>query len=177
IIGDNPGTTLQHVVYPATAENYAASTRNGSVEVQKMLRDNFETCPSTKIVLLAYSEGANALGDALCGGGVLDVETVEPGQGLGLTLAVVAIILWGDTRFNTSETFAAGTAHQNGLFPRPANESCEYYAPRLQSYCDDNDMYCASGDSEEVHISYADRYNTKSLEFCELEIAEGKVDR
>jgi hypothetical protein len=49
----------------------------------------------------------------------------------------------GDPRFVTSESaFHVGTCTQNGLFPRPSDESLTQYASTLQSYCDAGKFVC-----------------------------------
>lgn len=61
--------TVEAISYPATAKNppYDESVRNGVKSVKEQLTDYVENCADARIVLLGYSQGAQIIGDALCG--------------------------------------------------------------------------------------------------------------
>jgi hypothetical protein len=44
--------------------------------------------------------------------------------------------MMGDPRFVKHKAYDRGTAKTSGVFPRPANMSCDFIADRIQSYCD-----------------------------------------
>jgi hypothetical protein len=66
----NPGVTFEPIVYPALymPADYPGSVRAGTLAVQGQLAAYVQRCPFSKIVLLGYSQGAQIIGDALCGG-------------------------------------------------------------------------------------------------------------
>lgn len=66
---DNPGTTQESVVYPATLINYASSSTMGTEALTAQLTSYVEKCEDSKVVLLGYSQGAQVVLDVLCGGG------------------------------------------------------------------------------------------------------------
>lgn len=68
--------TRESVTYPATLQNYASSSAQGTKAVTKQLTAYVNRCPDAKIVLLGYSQGAQIILDSLCGGG-------DPAEGLG----------------------------------------------------------------------------------------------
>ena len=57
------------VVYPAALSPYEPSVVKGDEAIKKELTEQVEKCPSQKIVLLGYSQGAQIVGDVLGGGG------------------------------------------------------------------------------------------------------------
>jgi acetylxylan esterase len=56
IIGANPGTTIEAVVYPATIDNYGTSSGNGTIAVTEMLSSFVQRCPNAKLAMLGYSQ-------------------------------------------------------------------------------------------------------------------------
>ncbi|GME29270.1 putative carbohydrate esterase family 5 protein [Neofusicoccum parvum] len=84
---------------------------------------------------------------------------------------VFAAIQMGDPRFVANKSFDAGNSTSDGLFPRPANLTCDSYASRIKSYCDEGDTYCASGNDTYIHITYLDRYTTNALDFVNDKLA------
>lgn len=69
IQNSNQGVTRDSVQYPATFQNYAISSAMGTSQLTKQLTAYTKDCPSVKVVLLGYSQGAHVLGDTMCGGG------------------------------------------------------------------------------------------------------------
>lgn len=68
IVQGNSGATKEAIDYPAQLQPYGPSVSAGVTAVKKQLSDYVAKCPDSKIVLLGYSQGANIIGDALCGG-------------------------------------------------------------------------------------------------------------
>lgn len=68
-----PGVVIGGVVYPAvlnftSLEVYGASEANGTTAVAAEVAAYTKKCPGVKIALMGYSQGAQVLQDALCGG-------------------------------------------------------------------------------------------------------------
>lgn len=78
IIRANPGATQEAIVYPALLSPYGPSVGNGTKAVQSQLTAYVQKCPNAKIVLLGYSQGAQIVGDALCGGDSAGSGPVTP---------------------------------------------------------------------------------------------------
>jgi acetylxylan esterase len=57
------------VDYPASVSSYAESTFAGTASLTYQLTEFVEKCPDSQIVLLGVSQGAQIIGDCLCGGG------------------------------------------------------------------------------------------------------------
>lgn len=65
-----PGSDLESVVYPASINNvqdYANSEHQGTLALTQLIQTYLAACPSAKIALLGYSQGAEVVGDVLCG--------------------------------------------------------------------------------------------------------------
>jgi len=48
---------------------------------------------------------------------------------------------------------------------RNETSTCLPYTDRWQAYCDDDDEFCDSGTSIDVHISYVNTYGDDVVEF------------
>jgi hypothetical protein len=149
--------------YPATLPNYHDSVATGAAAVKAELAERVARCPNQKIVLLGYSQGAQAVGDALGGGGLPGTRTPAVDPALGAHVA--AVILMGDPRHVPGQSFDAGSSTRNGQMPRPPVLSLNAYADRIQSYCDDGDPYCDRGSQPVVHLGYFQRYDTAATQF------------
>lgn len=62
-----PGSTVAAVDYPATFANYTTSEGIGAAGFASLTAKYAARCPGGKIALLGYSQGGQALMDALCG--------------------------------------------------------------------------------------------------------------
>jgi acetylxylan esterase len=63
-----PGATSEAVDYPAKLSPYPQSESAGTEAVRTQLTAYTQKCPKTKMVLMGYSQGADIVGSALCGG-------------------------------------------------------------------------------------------------------------
>ncbi|KDR82460.1 hypothetical protein GALMADRAFT_275674 [Galerina marginata CBS 339.88] len=155
------------VDYPATLTNYASSSAQGTQATITLLTNQAQACPSQKIVLVGYSQGAHIIGDAVAGGGgVAGLGAATPPVPASISNRVNAIIQMGDPRHIPGQSFDRGTAVLPGLFPRQANQ--QYSAtlqPRILSFCDFNDPFCASGVDVNVHLTYLDRDQNTAAQF------------
>lgn len=67
VVQQLPGSDIVSVDYPATLDNYQSSEALGVVAMTKLLTDYAARCPSSKIVMMGYSQGAQVAADVLCG--------------------------------------------------------------------------------------------------------------
>ena len=67
LVQDNSKQTVStdSVDYPATLNNYASSSAQGTSALKTQLTNQANRCPSQKIVLMGYSQGAHVVGDTL----------------------------------------------------------------------------------------------------------------
>ncbi|KDR80063.1 hypothetical protein GALMADRAFT_1177279 [Galerina marginata CBS 339.88] len=155
------------VSYPATLDNYASSSAQGTSATMALLNNQVTACPNQKIVLVGYSQGAHVIGDAVAGGGgVSGLGPATAPVAASVANKVVAIIQMGDPRHVPSQTFDRGTSTKAGVFPRAASQ--QYSAtlqPRILSFCDANDEFCDSGNSVQVHQTYLNRYQNTAAAF------------
>lgn len=154
------------VNYPASMSDpdYNDSVNNGSTTLVNMIESTIEAHPHAQIVLLGYSQGAQVVGDAICGageGGAVQITAVNTKY----IPNIKAVIWFGDPTHIVGEPFDVGTATQNGTWPRRTNSACTGYTSKIQSYCDYNDPYCASGNNATVHGTYLQDYGTQAAKF------------
>ncbi|MBN9612541.1 MAG: cutinase family protein [Actinobacteria bacterium] len=143
--------------------DYPADTdvRLGSTRAVRLLIDTLEVqtraCPVQRFVLLGYSQGALAIGDALAApgkrlvgeqAGKLTAETAQ---------RILAVVLYGDPRFLGTEPYDSGDfdPKMHGVIPRPAG-SLKDFELRLRDYCVAGDIVCQGGPElkEEGHVAY-----------------------
>ena len=156
------------VSYPATLNNYNSSSLQGINALKTQLTNLVNSCPSTKVVLMGYSQGAHVVADVLGGGqgGSLGTATAPISATIGSH--VVAVATFGDPRHVTNQPFNLGTSTRNGRFPRSAtqlNVLNSTYAGKIAAWCDANDTFCASGISLNVHLTYLNRYQNAAASF------------
>ena len=109
------------VSYPATLNNYNNSSLQGINALKTQLTNLVNSCPSTKVVLMGYSQGAHVVGDVLGGGQGGSLGTATPPIAANISSHVVAVATFGDPRHVASgPNFNAGTSTRNGRFPRSA---------------------------------------------------------
>lgn len=156
------------VDYPATAKNladYANSSGKGTAAVRGMLTDEVGRCPTQKIVMLGYSQGAHIIGDAIAGGAGGKLGPQTPPVPRNISEHVTAVIQFGDPRHMAGLPFDVGTSTHNGRFPRAADQSLMPFSRVIQSYCDADDLFCDSGNSLPVHRSYLRKYRDDATRF------------
>ncbi|KAJ7838175.1 cutinase [Mycena olivaceomarginata] len=150
--GSSHTVSRESVNYPATLTNYDSSESLGVTDMRNKLAAQARSCPSTKIVLMGYSQGAQVTGDTM----------VANGAGVN---QVAAVILMGDPAHVAGESFQKGTANnRNGLFPR-SDHGLEQFSAKIASFCDTGDEFCASGISLPVHLGYVQEYGSQAAAF------------
>ncbi|KAK3113999.1 hypothetical protein LTR53_008136 [Teratosphaeriaceae sp. CCFEE 6253] len=178
ILNAYPGSTAEAINYPAaggTNAAYASSVQAGVQAVTNQVSAYASKCPSTQLVLVGYSQGAQIEDDALCGGG-------DPNNGVTNTAATIAqynikAVIWaGDPRFTPGETFHVGSATVGGLTTlsfakRPSAITCGKYQNLIKSYCDASDPYCSNGNNAATHQGYGNEYGSQALAFVKTKLA------
>jgi acetylxylan esterase len=162
----------QAVNYPAALTPYEPSVTAGDAAIKKQLEEEASKCPSQKIVLLGYSQGAQIVGDVLGGGGgnppylgVGDGPKSSPASS-SATSHVVGVIQYGDPRRIPNQSFDVGNDKgATGIFPRLSSQSLSAFAPDIQSYCDTGDPFCAKGLNLEAHLDYVEKYDKTADKF------------
>jgi acetylxylan esterase len=156
------------VSYPATLNNYANSSLQGINALKTQLTNLVNSCPNTKVVLMGYSQGAHVVGDVLGGGQGGSLGATTAPVAASVSSHVVAVATFGDPRHVASgPNFNAGTSNRNGRFPRSGAQvsALNAFSPRIRSWCDANDTFCASGFSTNVHLTYLNRYQNAAASF------------
>lgn len=62
-----PGSDAVAVDYPASLIEYGDSVNAGVTDMTNLIETYVASCPDSKIVLLGYSQGAQVVGDTVCG--------------------------------------------------------------------------------------------------------------
>jgi hypothetical protein len=155
------------VNYPATLNNYNSSSLQGIQALTSQLTAEVQNCPSEKIVLLGYSQGAHVVLDVLGGGQGGSLGTAVPPISSSISSHVVAVATFGDPRHVPGQAFDLGTSRRNGLFPRSSTQLgvLSGFASKIEAFCDTNDQFCDSGFSTQVHLTYLDRDQNAAAQF------------
>lgn len=115
-----PGTTVQWVDYPAVLIPYDQSTDTGIRMTKDAIRTYADKCPNAKIVMLGYSQGAQVVGDVLCGGGgALGLGPLTEPLEEQYLRRVTAVVQMGDPRFVPNQDWDFGTAKTGGVRSSP----------------------------------------------------------
>ncbi|KAK3379435.1 cutinase-domain-containing protein [Lasiosphaeria ovina] len=163
-----PGATAEAITYPAAGgADYGASVAEGIGAVVAQTARFAARCPESIIVMHGYSQGAQIMDDAFCGGPDLPqlnssgVSLVSP----AVANNVAAIILMGNPRHVAGLPFNVGNATAGGFAARPAGFKCPEFEKRLQAYCDSPDPFCSNGTDPATHQGYGREYGRDALIF------------
>ncbi|KAL6861938.1 carbohydrate esterase family 5 protein [Trichoderma novae-zelandiae] len=173
IINAHPGTTAEAINYPACGGqaqcggiSYANSVVAGINAVVQAVTNFHNRCPSTKLVLVGYSQGGQIMDDALCGGG--DPAEGYPNTAVPLPAAAVsairAAIFMGDPRYVHGLAYNVGSCQAQGFAPRNVGFVCPS-GNKIKSYCDASDPYCCNGNNPNTHQGYGQEYGQQALAF------------
>ncbi|OLN83435.1 Acetylxylan esterase 2 [Colletotrichum chlorophyti] len=149
-----PGSVVTPLIYPAQLDPYPPSVAAGVANMTTLLSEQAQQCPNTKIVLMGYSQGAQVSLDTLCGTSDGPNFNTTQAQAPAVGSKVAAIVLFGDPTYIANQTFSKGTSKKNGIFPRQDFSQCQELTSRIASFCDDADLFCASGQNLTVHLGY-----------------------
>lgn len=129
---DGRSVGVYAVNYPAS-DNYLSSAANGSDDARAHIEDLVTGCPSTKMVLGGYSQGA----------AVTDLATAAmPPQ---IADRVAAVALFGTPSSAFSSMLAGG---------EPLPTTSPAYAAKTIDLCMDGDPICSAGANMLAHVSY-----------------------
>ncbi|KAG6014401.1 hypothetical protein E4U54_005381 [Claviceps lovelessii] len=161
------GTKIVALDYPATLSDplYADSVVNGTKALTKLISQHVKSCPKDKIAIMGYSQGAQVAMDTICGSDDSGFDKTAPIASDKVENHVVAIAVFGDPTYVANVTYDKGTSKKNGIFFRKNTDSCLKYANIISSWCDTGDIYCASGNSSEIHSEYFGKYGSDIVKF------------
>ncbi|KAM0334515.1 hypothetical protein ACHAQA_001544 [Verticillium albo-atrum] len=148
-----PGAVVTPLDYPAELNPYPPSVAAGVVAMTQLLQQQAAACPSTKLVVMGYSQGAQVALDTLCGSALSGFTPSAP-QAAAVGGSISSVILAGDPTFVPGQPSNRGTSQDPGIFQTRDVSQCGDIPAKTLSFCDTNDRFCASGDSLPVHLSY-----------------------
>ncbi|KAF7890719.1 hypothetical protein EAF00_009034 [Botryotinia globosa] len=173
------GATSEAINYPACGGqsscggvSYGNSVVAGVAAVAAAVNKYNTECPSTKLVLVGYSQGGQIMDDAFCGGGDTNnglTNTAIPIQASAINMIKAAIFM-GNPRYIYGLSYEVGTCRAHGFAPRPSGFSCPS-ASKIKSYCDAADPYCCTGSDANTHQGYGTEYGQQALTFVDAQLA------
>ncbi|KAL1306128.1 hypothetical protein AAFC00_004242 [Neodothiora populina] len=169
-----PGSDAVPVDYPATLIEYGQSVGTGVSNATKLIEEYVASCPNSKIVLLGYSQGAQVVGDTVCGISSSGFKTTSPLDSK-YNDNIIAIVQMGDPAHVGGLPFDSGSSSNNGIFPRTNDSGCLQYINKTRSYCDSGDAYCDSGLYFAPHYEYVSNYGIDAIGFVCGKAAEAQI--
>jgi acetylxylan esterase len=109
-----PGSDMVAVDYPATLQNYQSSEGQGTTAMTQLVRSYAAACPTGKIALMGYSQGAQVALDTVCGTSEQGFTATQPLSG-NVTSNIVAVVLMGDPSHNAKAPWNQGTSTNDGV--------------------------------------------------------------
>jgi acetylxylan esterase len=168
INSSNQNVARASVSYPATLNNYNSSSLQGINAAKSQLTSEVQACPNEKIVLAGYSQGAHVMLDVIGGGQGGSLGTATAPVAANIASHVVAIVTFGDPRHVVNQPFDSGSSRRNGLFPRSSGQLqviSSFGTSKILAFCDNNDTFCDSGNSTQVHLTYLNRDQNAAASF------------
>ncbi|KIW36239.1 uncharacterized protein PV06_11486 [Exophiala oligosperma] len=168
------GTIIAGVIYPATDPTatgalnltaYELSENTGAKSIVEEVNQYHSACPDSKIALIGYSQGAQVIQDALCGGTGGDFNSDAPLSPDLVEKNVIAIALIADPTHIANTTYDHGTGVHDGVFPRKNTTVCNQYSGLMGSWCGRGDRYCDSGNNDTIHNLAPLTYDTDVVQF------------
>ncbi|KAI3397159.1 hypothetical protein diail_11133 [Diaporthe ilicicola] len=172
VMQELPGSNAEAVVYPATLDMYPTSEGAGVTAMTQLVNSYAQACPSSKMVLMGYSQGAQVTADVVCGSTVNGFAKTQAISS-AVTEKVAAIMLMGDPTHFTGQSYDEGTSTKNGVFPRNDSSSCAPVANKMVSFCNSGDTFCDSGNNLTVHLSYVQTNGTSAVNFITQKVKGG----
>ncbi|TGJ84948.1 hypothetical protein E0Z10_g3829 [Xylaria hypoxylon] len=162
-----PSASTESIIYPAAGGDlYGASVAAGVRAVAAQTNAYFQKCPNTTLVVVGYSQGAQIVDDAFCGGpDGSSLNTTRESVSVGVGRMVATIILMGSPRNIPGRVGNIGNATVGGFAARPFGYQCHAFASIMRSYCDEADLFCAKGNSSATHQGYGQVYGQDALKF------------
>ncbi|KAI1365971.1 cutinase-domain-containing protein [Xylaria arbuscula] len=171
VLAAYPGSQAEPISYPACGGqascggvSYDQSATQGTAAVVSAVTSLNSRCPSTKIVLIGYSQGGQIMDNALCGGAGATLT--------GNALAAVKVaIFMGDPHNVAGLPYNVGTCTAGGFAARPSGFQCSPASPSIiKSYCDSTDPYCCNGNDANSHQQYVVKYGSQALAFIQSQL-------
>ncbi|KAF2965272.1 hypothetical protein GQX73_g8280 [Xylaria multiplex] len=171
VLAAYPGSQSSPIEYPACGGqascggvSYDASATQGTASVVSAVTSLNSRCPSTRIVLIGYSQGGQIMDNALCGGAGATLT--------GNALAAVKVaIFMGDPHNVVGLPYNVGTCTAGGFAARPSGFQCSPASPSIiKSYCDSTDPYCCNGNDANSHQQYVVKYGSQALAFIKSKL-------
>lgn len=164
--------TSVDIDYPADTNVKEGGTRGVRVLIDT-LNVQAEACPEQQFILLGYSQGAMVIGDALAAAEVRMLGETTGAIDEEASKQILAVVMYGDPRFNGQESFNVGTYDSalGGIMPRPLG-SLDEYADRISDFCVEGDLVCqaslkvaesgdAASSAQKHHVEYYKNGMTK----------------
>jgi cutinase len=152
------------LVYPAAAVGYGGSVDAGERALQQVIASLVSSCPSTRIVLVGYSQGAHVIGNLLDPWWPIQLSVTQKSR-------IAAVVFYGDPTFRAGDSFNTGTGAttgRSGLFARSFGDLSSV-ATKIRSYCIAGDWACQAllqdQTSVSIHQSYSSRYSYTAATF------------
>lgn len=115
---------------------YNNSRHGGVKNLQKSLNYLATKCPSSRTVLIGFSQGAHVIGDALATSSGVRPNATARGK-------IAAVVLYGDPMYNPTEPFVATAGLKKfGMLGTRATGDLKEFATRIRSYCLSGDPAC-----------------------------------
>lgn len=115
---------------------YNNSRHGGVVNLQKSLNYLATACPSSRTVLIGFSQGAHVIGDALAKSSGIRPNATARGK-------IAAVVLYGDPMYNPTEPFVATKSlTKYGMLGTRTTGDLKEFETRLRSFCLSGDPAC-----------------------------------
>lgn len=166
ILAANPGATKEQIIYPATGGNsYGSSAQAGVLAVTNQVTNFSTQCPDTMIVLVGYSQGAQIMDDAMCGGGDPSEQIMNTTAPISATIAarVKAIILMGDPRHTPGAPYNVGNSTDPGV---------SFHGCKVVGWTELRSIVCSPPKWSDLYIIR--RYHSKLLRRSRSILQQGK---
>ncbi|KAI1437881.1 putative acetylxylan esterase 2 precursor [Xylaria sp. CBS 124048] len=172
VMGLVPNSAAIAVDYPATIitdGTYPVSVFEGIEDAISKVQTYVDTCgSSSKIALLGFSQGGNVMTDALAGGDLKPSPLTT-----NYTQFIRAVTVFGDPTYTTGQSFDVGNSTSDGIFSRGGDSLAllNTYASVIQSYCMDEDPFCALGLSLDTHSAEVPTFASQAAQFIASMVA------
>jgi len=172
IVATIPDSTADEVIYPANF-TVNVSLALGVANAQQQIKSYVAACPTSPIVLMGYSQGAQLIGNVLGGGDThIFGQNSPPNAPLCPSIGshVVAIVLFGDPNRDLNIGYNADVGgpacNVSSSNPRIGYQAGNItrYADRISEWCQYSDFVCCStGTTFAGHISYFSGENADTI--------------
>ncbi|EGG09271.1 family 5 carbohydrate esterase [Melampsora larici-populina 98AG31] len=136
-----PGGANYEVVYPATTD-YLNGPKQGATDAMKYIQGRKTNCPSQKLVLLGYSEGAMVVVQLLA-------KQDFPAE------SVSSVIMYGNPYWQAGKAWNFGTAKSGkGVASATGIKLPPAFGPRTQDICLNGDIVCTGSGGMGAHLKY-----------------------